>query len=92
MSSFTLLPAMKVEDLTLMCVKIPFKMHHSNVEKSLSGGFLMAAIGVVYLAFEKKILAKSGLAGDSTAPADNVLSRSLIGVQVRKALSCAKCF
>jgi hypothetical protein len=57
---------------------------------SLSGGFLMTAIGVIYLTFEKKLLAKSRLAGDSTAPADNVLSRSLVGVQVRNALTRAK--
>ena len=43
----------------------------------------MAAIGVVYLAFEKKLLKQSALAGDSTAPAQNLLSRSLVGVQVR---------
>lgn len=50
----------------------------------------MAAIGIIYLVFEKKLLAKSGLAGDSTAPAENLLSRSLVGVQVRKTLSRAK--
>ncbi|KAG0649183.1 GPI ethanolamine phosphate transferase 1 [Hyphodiscus hymeniophilus] len=66
MSTFTLLPAMKIEDLNLI----------------LSGGALMAAIGIIYLAFEKRLLAKSGLAGDSTAPADNALSRSLVGVQI----------
>lgn len=42
----------------------------------------MVAIGVLYLVFEKKFLSKSKLAGDSTAPADNALSRSLIGIQV----------
>jgi hypothetical protein len=42
----------------------------------------MVAIGVCYLVFEKKLLSKSKLAGDSTAPADNTLSRSLIGIQV----------
>lgn len=50
----------------------------------------MAAIGVIYLTFEKKLLAKSSLAGDSTAPADNVLSRSLVGVQVRNVLTHAQ--
>jgi phosphatidylinositol glycan class N len=43
----------------------------------------MVAIGVLYLVFEKQILEKSKLPGDSVAPADNLLSRSLIGVQVR---------
>lgn len=44
----------------------------------------MVAIGVLYLTFEKKILSKSELSGDSSAPADDNLSRALIGVQVRK--------
>jgi phosphatidylinositol glycan class N len=43
----------------------------------------MVAIGILYLIFEKKLLLKSKPLGDSTAPADNSLSRSLIGVQVR---------
>jgi phosphatidylinositol glycan class N len=42
----------------------------------------MALIGVLYLIFEKKLLVKTVLAGDSSAPADNILSRSLIGIQV----------
>jgi hypothetical protein len=41
----------------------------------------MIAIGVIYLTFEKRLLSKSGLAGD------NVLSRSLVGVQVRNVLT-----
>jgi phosphatidylinositol glycan class N len=60
-------------------------MQYLTQDCSLLGGFLMTAVGVIYLAFEKQLLAKSGLRGDSTAPANNVLSRSLIGVQVRKA-------
>ncbi len=43
----------------------------------------MVAIGVAYLAFEKKLLYKTKLAGDSTAPAEDGLSRALIGAQVR---------
>ncbi|KUJ16862.1 PigN-domain-containing protein [Mollisia scopiformis] len=66
MSSFTLLPAMKTEDVALI----------------MSGGFLMVAIGIAYLLFEKSVLAKSKLPGDSTAPADDTLSRSLIGIQI----------
>ena len=58
-----------------------------TLESSLSGGFLMVVVGVIYLVFEKGLLAKSQLAGDSTAPGDNILSRSLIGVQVRDALT-----
>jgi phosphatidylinositol glycan class N len=49
----------------------------------MSGGILMVVIGILYLIFEKKLLLKSKLSGGSTAPADNTLSRSLIGVQVR---------
>jgi phosphatidylinositol glycan class N len=49
----------------------------------MSGGILMVVIGILYLIFEKKLLLKSKLSGDSTALADNTLSRSLIGVQVR---------
>ncbi|KAM3077141.1 Glycosyl phosphatidyl inositol anchor synthesis [Clarireedia jacksonii] len=66
MSTFTLLPAMKVEDIDLI----------------MYGGALMVAVGVLYLAFERKLLAKSRMSGDSTAPANNLLSRSLIGAQI----------
>ncbi|KAH8659058.1 GPI ethanolamine phosphate transferase-like protein [Tricladium varicosporioides] len=66
MSSFTLLPAMKVEDLSLV----------------MSGGYLMVAIGVLYLVFEKRLLGKSNLVGDSTAPANDLISRSLLGIQI----------
>ncbi|KAK6598334.1 GPI ethanolamine phosphate transferase 1 [Botrytis cinerea] len=66
MSTFTLLPAMKTEDIDLI----------------LYGGALMVVVGVLYLAFEKKLLAKSKMTGDSIAPADNLLSRTLIGAQI----------
>lgn len=66
MSSFTLLPAIKVEDINLI----------------LSGGSFMVLIGVTYLIFEKRLLAKTLLARDSTIPAGNSFSRSLIGVQI----------
>ena len=49
----------------------------------MSGGILMVTVGVLYLVFEKRLLSKTKLAGDSTAPADNALSRALIGIQVR---------
>lgn len=42
----------------------------------------MVMVGIVYLVFEKKILVQSKMDGDSTAPADNFLSRTLIGIQV----------
>ncbi|RDL33711.1 putative GPI ethanolamine phosphate transferase 1 [Venustampulla echinocandica] len=66
MSTFTLLPALKVESLSLV----------------MTGGFFMAAVGVLYLIFEKQLHVKSALTSDSTTPADNIISRSLIGVQI----------
>ncbi|KAH7391466.1 GPI ethanolamine phosphate transferase-like protein [Cadophora sp. MPI-SDFR-AT-0126] len=66
MSSFTLLPAMKIEDLNLI----------------MSGGGLMVVIGIAYLIFQQQLLQRSKLSGDSTKPAVDSLSRSLIGVQV----------
>jgi phosphatidylinositol glycan class N len=82
MSGFTLLPAMKVEDLTLMYV--PSIRHWSAqlTGSSMSGGALMVIIGVLYLIFEKRLLAQSGFPEDSTEPARDVLSRALIGTQV----------
>lgn len=44
----------------------------------------MVAVGVLYLIFEKKLLSKSKLPGDSTEAANNSLSRSLIGAQVSR--------
>jgi hypothetical protein len=61
-------------------IPLVLKLMWSN---SLSGGALMVTIGVLYLVFEKKLLSKSKVAGDSTAAADNALSRSLVGIQVR---------
>ncbi|CAG8955326.1 hypothetical protein HYFRA_00011309 [Hymenoscyphus fraxineus] len=66
MSTFTLLPALKVEDINLVT----------------SGGALMALIGLLYLIFQKDILANSKLVTDSVAPANDLLSRTLIGIQV----------
>lgn len=43
----------------------------------------MAAIGIAYLVFEKRLLVKSALKSDSSSLADNALSRALIGIQVR---------
>lgn len=43
----------------------------------------MVIIGVLYLIFEKRLLAKSGFPEDSTDPARDNLSRALIGAQVR---------
>jgi len=48
---------------------------------------MMVLVGVIYLAFEKRLLVKSKMRGDSTSPADNSISRGLIGAQVCKYLS-----
>ncbi|OTA90287.1 hypothetical protein M434DRAFT_398066 [Hypoxylon sp. CO27-5] len=66
MSTFTLLPAMKVENIPLIML----------------GGLLMAAVGILYLIFEDKILADfSGSKKSNIAKKGNQLSRALIGVQ-----------
>lgn len=51
---------------------------------STLGGFLMAAVGVLYLVFEQRILSGTDSAGNTIASANNALSRSLIGAQVSK--------
>ncbi|KAI0109469.1 GPI ethanolamine phosphate transferase 1 [Nemania sp. FL0031] len=66
MSTFTLLPANKVEDIQLI----------------MFGGSLMAAVGIVYLVFEDKLLADfSGLIKPQSEQKPNQISRALIGVQ-----------
>lgn len=67
MSIFTLLDALKVEDITLI----------------LLGGFLMFTVGALYLIFEKSIIAQStatkkGLAAEKA----DALSRTILGTQV----------
>ncbi|OCL10487.1 GPI ethanolamine phosphate transferase 1 [Glonium stellatum] len=67
MSVFTLLPANKVEDLSLI----------------LLGGSLMVAVGILYLLFEKSILANSGSTKDELAsPSADGLSRTILGLQI----------
>jgi phosphatidylinositol glycan class N len=58
----------------------------------LSGGALMVLIGVLYLIFERQLLAKSGFQGDSTERANNGLSRALIGVQVSRVVKTVENF
>ncbi|KAI0405008.1 GPI ethanolamine phosphate transferase 1 [Xylaria palmicola] len=66
MSTFTLLPANKVEDVQLI----------------MFGGSLMAAVGILYLVFEDKLLADfSGATKPQSPQKPNQLSRALIGVQ-----------
>lgn len=43
----------------------------------------MVALGIVYLAFERRILAGSRSKDDTAAPAENHISRALLGAQVR---------
>lgn len=67
MSIFTILPALKVEDMSLI----------------LLGGVLILTLGVLYIAFEKSLLvsttpARRGLG----APKADGVSRSILGVQV----------
>ncbi|KAF7534977.1 hypothetical protein G7054_g5760 [Neopestalotiopsis clavispora] len=67
MSTFTLLPAMKTENVTLI----------------LLGGILMVAVGLTYLAFENRILADFSSASTPKAQrTENALSRALIGAQI----------
>lgn len=84
MSSFTLLPAIKVEDINLVLVRsLPTDASNMlTLMYRLSGGIMMALIGVLYLIFEKRLLKRVSLAGDSSASVDDALSRSLIGIQV----------
>lgn len=58
----------------------------------MSGGALMVVIGIAYLVFQKQLLQRSKLSGDSTKPAEDNLSRSLIGVQVSRIRSSARTF
>ncbi|KAI0206195.1 GPI ethanolamine phosphate transferase 1 [Astrocystis sublimbata] len=67
MSTFTLLPANKVEDVQLIMV----------------GGSLMAGVGILYLIFEDRLLADfSGSLKPRASPKDNGISRALIGLQI----------
>ncbi|KAK7539702.1 Phosphatidylinositolglycan class N-domain-containing protein [Phyllosticta citribraziliensis] len=67
MSTFTFLDAIKVEDINLI----------------LLGGFLMFAVGALYILFEKSIIASSSAAKKGlAAPKADGISRSILGVQV----------
>ncbi|KAI8951049.1 GPI ethanolamine phosphate transferase 1 [Xylaria longipes] len=66
MSTFTLLPANKVEDVQLIMI----------------GGSLMAAVGILYLVFEDRLLADfSGSIKPQRSQKDNRISRALVGIQ-----------
>ncbi|KAF2098690.1 GPI ethanolamine phosphate transferas-like protein [Rhizodiscina lignyota] len=67
MSTFTLLPAIKTESINLILV----------------GGFLMFAVGALYLLLEKSILLDSKSAkGELAETKPDSLSRTILGVQV----------
>ncbi|KAF2199199.1 PigN-domain-containing protein [Delitschia confertaspora ATCC 74209] len=66
MSIFTLLPANKTEDLGLIML----------------GGFSMLAVGIGYLIYEKSILVDSKTSNDSLSPAQDWVSRVIMGSQV----------
>ncbi|KAI5920231.1 Phosphatidylinositolglycan class N-domain-containing protein [Camillea tinctor] len=67
MSTFTLLPANKTENVTLI----------------LLGGTLMVAVGVIYLVFEDRLLADfAGSTKPLAVGRDNQISRMLIGIQI----------
>jgi len=66
MSTFTLLPAMKVESVPLV----------------LLGGALMVLLGVVYLLFENMILADFSSALKLPQQRSNHITRAVVGVQI----------
>jgi hypothetical protein len=70
--------------------KLGSALKPTNKIPRMSGGALMVALGIAYLLFEKTLLAKSKLPGDSSASADDTLSRSLIGIQVGLAKTTRK--
>lgn len=67
MSSFTLLPANKLENVSLIML----------------GGGLMFAVGAVYLAFEEKILSSSQSQSSLGDAKTSLNSRMILSVQVR---------
>ncbi|KAI1497670.1 Phosphatidylinositolglycan class N-domain-containing protein [Biscogniauxia marginata] len=67
MSTFTLLPANKTENVSLIVI----------------GGTLMVVVGILYLIFEDKLLADfSGSTKPHVVRRDNQVSRALTGVQI----------
>ena len=86
MSVFTLLPAIKTENINMMYVlaaAIPRRAYPMYVtdstSHSLTGGFLMVLVGVLYILFEKSILSSTN--GSKQAALDG-LSGTLLGVQI----------
>ncbi|KAI9732570.1 MAG: Glycosyl phosphatidyl inositol anchor synthesis [Cirrosporium novae-zelandiae] len=65
MSTFTLLPVVKVEDINII----------------LAGGFLMFLTGLVYILFEDSIMAQSSSEKTKMTPSAITLSRGILGLQ-----------
>ncbi|KAK5998180.1 GPI ethanolamine phosphate transferase 1 [Cladobotryum mycophilum] len=66
MSTFTLLPAMKMENITLI----------------LTGGAFMVLIGLLYLVFEETLLSQSPEETQSNEQAKSVIGRAVTGIQI----------
>ncbi|KAI4278919.1 MAG: hypothetical protein L6R38_005134 [Xanthoria sp. 2 TBL-2021] len=67
MSGFTLLPVIKIENITVI----------------LLGGVLMACVGLLYLLFEKSILStSSSTRGQLSSPLADGMSRNILGAQI----------
>lgn len=66
MSTFTLLSPMKTENVTLIMV----------------GGALMVTIGVLYLAFEDRILSDFSMRSSKSKSGTQRISRTILGVQI----------
>ena len=83
MSTFTLLPVVKMEDVNLMFVIRPHYSVQILTSSSLLGGALMLAVGVLYLLYDKSIISKSQASPGSlgSESADGV-SRAVLGAQV----------
>lgn len=82
-SIFTLLPANKVENISLMYVIWCAVWCTKLICDSLLGGLLMVAVGVLYLIFEDRLLADFSSPKKTIAlQKGNEISRTLIGVQV----------
>lgn len=83
MSTFTLLPAMKAEDVNLMSVTpgISLLQHQLIVDSSMVGGALMVIVGILYLVLEDFVLSDFGWS-EKPRSSRNHVSRTLVGIQV----------
>ena len=87
MSIFTLVPANKVEDATLVYVGfiLPHETNANPFLRRLLGGLLVLVIGILYIALEKSLLVRAAPSSDGLGSAKvDGLSRLILGVQVSK--------